>query len=418
MLFSVSMDGSRRQIQNTRFDGLLLVSPDSRFAIYAAAHDDGYGVFAADLATGVEHRLCNTATPSVTDDSRYVFCRGSADAPLEIVRLDDGAPVYSAAKVRKFVTSHDSRTAFVCKPDHTADFVDLETGMVTPLADDIGDCVGILFMPDNGTVVYGAQDGKLMAAPVDGGAPIVLDQEVSQPGLPTPDSARIIYVRATDAPDRIDLYVTDISGLQEPILLIADMPGTFADIEFQLAEAADAFRVDSDSQAMFATVHSPNAPSIELRRLKLDGSQDISFTYLCDFNCGPSLKWYADEARGVVYMHKPFGKVQTRDIATGAVIAESDDGFGFGIVAPNLSGSVSISNRKDALVWLSFPDLTYTLIRPWPFDGLILFESPDEGVTISPDGTMLMFKSDFGGRGAPTVGTTDHRIMIQNVATL
>ncbi len=125
-----------------------------------------------------------------------------------------------------------------------------------------------------------------------------------------------------------------------------------------------------------------------------------------------------DEARGLVYMNQPFGKVRTMDIASGQIIHESDEGFGFGVVAPNLSGSLSISNSKDALVWLSFPELTYTLLKPSKLTGYPSYEEPGPDVMYSADGSMMMFRSDFGGTGGPIGGTIDRRVMIETLSEL
>jgi hypothetical protein len=149
----------------------------------------------------------------------------------------------------------------------------------------------------------------------------------------------------------------------------------------------------------------------ELRRFNLDGSEVIGFGLLCDNSCADNTgrKWRVDEVGGFVYTYTPAKRLETRNMATGQVMFQSNHKFGFGQVASDLSGTAVTSNSVDALLWLSFPELTFTLLTPWGENTSV---STSTSFAISPDNTMLMFNSVFGFETNPPEYGLYYRLMI------
>ncbi len=414
LLTSVPLAGGPQVVLTTENQFLHMISPDSRFAIfskyqYGASED--YATWASDIATGAERRLCGGYFQFMTDDSRYVGGL-TQDEALEIVRVEGPTTVYSGGNIEKFIVGGDGHTVFVCHHGGQAEIVDLDTAGVAPIADTLRDCGRVLLTPAADMLIYQSDDGFLKAMPIGGGAPVSLDRGDLGPLAVTPDGTRVIYGVGPDSDNRVDVRVVDIAGLTEPIPLMQDVYrlGLVPPNPHNL-QGGSVF-VDRNSENVFVILHGYGIGSIELVRVALDGSGITSFGVLCNTACSVEDSWRFDEDLGLIYASKPVDAMQVMDAATGEVLRVLNVHDKLGTVASDLSGTVTASDDSGAIGWVGFPDLTYTPLGP-----LIGLDSPNslfEGrsAKLSPDNSMIMFKSTFGARSYPLDGTIDHRIMV------
>ena len=399
-------------------------SPDSRYVIFSRYDPEvlselQVATYAFDVTSGVEHRLCEGSLEQVTADSAYAVCR-SPDGVFTVAILVNGQvlvstgdtePIPDGAGTNRISICGDLHTAMICRADGTAAIMNLQTMESVTVPDLIVACDRPVFSPDCGSLIYLSTAMDLNLVPTGGGTPVTLAQGDITPLVFTPDMSRLVYNEYDPMIPGTRLGVVALDGLSEPIGLADDWTGLMPGRNLENIPGESVY-IDRASENVWVLRTQAGVNSRELLRIGLDGSGVTSTGPLCNTACATSGLWTIDEDRGLIYAQKPPKELQIIDIETVTTVRSIDLDGGLGDVAANLSGTVVKSGDADAIAWVSFPDLDVTWIGPALGPEVPNSVNPNGMFAISPDGSMILYKSAFGGVSYPFAETMDYRLML------